>query len=153
MTVDKFGHFAKNRNKCLDFKRNANKIAIFALNSDNNIDIKNHRIQNVLDPMEEGDVVNKSFLQKNINQITQDLLKTVEQKNNKQTLELNKVKKIIEANQTQYLNAEISYKKDLDISLASFKKDVSDRLESLEKVIYENTQSKPKKKYYEYITE
>lgn len=145
MTVDKFGHYSNKRSKYLEIKRNVNKIAIFALDNDNSINIKNCRIRNVLDPMEEGDAVNKSFVQKNINRVTQDLLTIVEQKNSKQTLEHNILKKSIEANQSQYLDAQISYKNELDIVLASFKKDVRDRLESFEKVLYDYiVQSKTK---------
>lgn len=74
MSVDKFGHYLNDTNSSIFSTKNAPKLLGFFMDADNNINVQNKRIKNVAKALEENDVINKLFLQTQIEK-TEDKLK------------------------------------------------------------------------------
>ena len=73
MSVDKFGHYLNDTSNIISLK-NAPKLLGLFVDTNNNIDVQNKRIKNVAEALEENDVINKLFLQTQIEKLEEKLL-------------------------------------------------------------------------------
>lgn len=83
MSVDKFGHYLNDTSSSTISIQNAPKLLGFFMDTDNNIDVQNKRIKNVAKALEEDDVINKVFLQTQIEKTENKLIKYFKEDANK----------------------------------------------------------------------
>ena len=81
MSIDKFGHYLNDTSGRV-FVKNVPKLLGFVMDTTNNIDVQNKRIKNVAKALEENDVVNKLFLQSQIEEVRDEIHLILSQKLN-----------------------------------------------------------------------
>lgn len=105
MSLDKFGHYLNDTSSIISIK-NAPKLLGFYMDVHNNIDVQNKRIKNVADALDENDVVNKLFLQTQLEKAQEEINERLQQKVNEIHKENIAVKLSLE-NQIELLNEKI----------------------------------------------
>lgn len=105
MSLDKFGHYLNDTSSII-LTKNAPKLLGFYMDADNNINVKNKRIKNVGNALEENDAISKLFLQMQLEKMQHEIINNLKEEVNEIRKE-NINSKVFLEEQMKFLNEKI----------------------------------------------
>lgn len=105
MSLDKFGHYLNDTSSII-LTKNAPKLLGFYMDADNNINVKNKRIKNVGNALEENDAISKLFLQMQLEKMQHEIINNLKEEVNEIRKE-NINSKVFLEEQMEFLNDKI----------------------------------------------